>query len=225
MGYTIGSVLAPFCYRAGFSPNTVTVMSLLTAVLAVVPVAYDMFPGPASAGLYLGAMLLISFGLDCSDGILARVTRQSSPFGQLWDKLLDLLSLYVIGIVCGFAARNSPPAIPLIADYWDIAFPLLLMWSVTPKTVFSVFGWLKDQQLNNMSRVVDAKHLSGADYARRIAGNLVDEPVFRLGVGISWMMGLYWEYIIFYHGIVAVMCTLYVADTWWKLTRNPTTSD
>lgn len=221
MGYTIGSGLAPLCNRAGISPNSVTVMGFLTAALAVVPLALGSFSEPVTAGCYLAVMLMLSFGMDCADGILARMTGKCSPFGMLWDKLVDLLSLYIIAMGLGLAAWDSPPGIPLISENWGFAFPLLLVWSMAPKSIFSVFGWLKDLQVNQMSRTGAARKLSLAGYVKRIAGNMVDEPVFRLGLGVAWGLEVYWEYVLGYHGVVAVMLVAYVAITWRNMAGSP----
>lgn len=225
-GYSIGSVLAPLAHRLRVTPNTVTVLSFLTAVLAVVPVAAGMFGSRALEGVYLTLVLLLSYGWDCADGVLARVTDRCSPFGVLWDKIIDLLSLFTIGVTLGFAARNTPPQIESVAGSWELMFPVLLIGSVAPKTLMAVFNWLKDQQLNHMSRTTARTGpMSMADRARRFAGNLTDEPVFRMGIGVSWGLGLYWEYVILFHGVTGLMFALYVADTWRKLTRAGAAAD
>ena len=217
LGYSIGALLAPVCRAVRLTPNMVTVIGFLAALAAVAPVAAGWFASPVSAGAYLALMLSLSFGFDCADGILARVTRRSSPFGMLWDKVIDLVSLYTIAAVLGFAARNDVPQIPVLRDHWDIAFPMLMIWSVAPKSVFSVFGWLKDHQVNGMSRTAGGGRLSAVDRVRRFAGNIIDEPVFRLGLGLAWALGSYWEYVILYHGLVALLLVGYVADTWRKM--------
>lgn len=218
-GYSLGSVLAPLCHRAGLSPNTVTVSGFLVAVVAVVTSGHGVIPHPAWSGIFLGGMLLISFGLDCADGTLARITGQCSPFGMLWDKFIDLLSLFVIAAGLGVAARDTPPDVALLARHWEVAFPLLLIWSLAPKALFSVFGWLKDQQLHGMSRSRGPEILTTARRIRRLAGNVIDEPSFRIGLGIAWGTGTYWEFVILYNGLIALLLSGYVADTWRSMRR------
>lgn len=220
-GYTLGSVLAPVCHRAGLSPNAVTSLGFLVALAAVVAAGSALVPGGAPSGLLLGGMLLLSFGLDCADGTLARITGQCSQFGLLWDKVVDLLSLFVISGGLGIAARDTPPQLALVAAHWPVWFPLLLLWSLAPKALLGVFGWLKDQQLHGMSRSREAAALTPGRLMRRFAGNVIDEPSFRIGLGLAWGAGLYWEFVLLYNGLIALLFAAYVADTWRALKRPP----
>lgn len=73
-----------FCARFGISPNQVTLASL-----AFVIVAFFQFRD----GHYLGGLLaawIMTF-LDTVDGKLARVTLQSSKFGDIFDHGIDLI--------------------------------------------------------------------------------------------------------------------------------------
>ena len=219
-GYSIGSVLAPGCHKAGLSPNTVTVLGFLVAVVAVAVAGHGVIPAGALSGIFLGGMLLISFGLDCADGTLARITGQCSPFGMLWDKFIDLLSLFVIAGGLGVAARDTPPEVAFLAGHWEVAFPLLMIWSLAPKALFAVFGWLKDQELHGLSRSRGAEVLTPARRLRRVAGNVIDEPSFRIGLGIAWGTGLYWEFVLVYNSLIALLLVGYVADT-WRLMKAP----
>ncbi len=221
LGYSLGSALAPACHRAGLSPNAVTSLGFLVALAAVAATGGGAIAEGAPSGFFLGGMLMLSFGLDCADGTLARVTGQCSPFGLLWDKVVDLLSLFVIAGGLGLAARDAPPQVAQLAGRWEVWFPLLLVWSLAPKALLAVFGWLKDQQLNGMSRSREAEALTPARLVRRAAGNAIDEPSFRIGLGLAWGAGLYWEFVLLYNGLVALLLVGYVADTWRSMRRAP----
>ncbi|MBM3141235.1 MAG: CDP-alcohol phosphatidyltransferase family protein [Chloroflexi bacterium] len=69
----------------GVTPAMVTVAGLLGNVVAAALVA----SGALVAG---GVVLLLASGLDLLDGALARATGKASPFGALFDSVLDRLS-------------------------------------------------------------------------------------------------------------------------------------
>ncbi|HEY9545407.1 MAG TPA: CDP-alcohol phosphatidyltransferase family protein [Solimonas sp.] len=105
-----------FCARFGISPNQVTLVSL-----AFVIVAFFQFRD----GHYLGGLLaawIMTF-LDTVDGKLARVTLQSSKFGDIFDHGIDLIHppfwwwAWIVGLaVAGYTlpARDLILAIVLI---------------------------------------------------------------------------------------------------------------
>ncbi len=71
--------------RPGISPNTVSVISFVIALVAVVLFLHDEY-----WWRFGGAVLLqLSFGFDCSDGEVARITNQQSAFGAWFDSVLD----------------------------------------------------------------------------------------------------------------------------------------
>jgi phosphatidylglycerophosphate synthase len=79
--------------RTPVTPNQVTFLSLLVAVLAaVVLVAW-----PGWAGLVVAALVLqASYVLDCVDGQLARLRGIGSPIGHLLDFLMDEIKAFLI---------------------------------------------------------------------------------------------------------------------------------
>ena len=72
------------CVRLGLMPNHVTAVSWVLAVLAGVL----FYQGDLAAGLVMGWIMTF---LDTVDGKLARVTVTSSPLGNYFDHVLDLL--------------------------------------------------------------------------------------------------------------------------------------
>lgn len=72
------------CARYGIVPNQVTSVSLILSILAV-PLFYQGF---YAAGLILAWLMTF---LDTVDGKLARVTLNYSPFGNIYDHIIDLI--------------------------------------------------------------------------------------------------------------------------------------
>lgn len=88
VSYRIGAVLALAAERLGLTPNQLTLLSLgFSAAGAALVVAIE-----AHTPLTVLAILVlwqIGFGLDCADGLLARMQRRTSAFGAWADQLAD----------------------------------------------------------------------------------------------------------------------------------------
>ena len=119
--------LARWAARHGFTPNQVTVVSLLIGILAAAAFAVG-----ERWGLVAGAVLLqVAFTTDCVDGQLARYTRQFSKFGAWLDSMLDRTKEYLVfaGLAIG-ASRAGDPV-------WLLACSALVLQSVRHTSDFS----------------------------------------------------------------------------------------
>lgn len=76
--------LVHWCANLGLSPNTVTTIGLILVVAA----CWLFLHGHYFAGLLAGWIMTL---LDTVDGKLARVTIQSSKFGNIYDHAIDLI--------------------------------------------------------------------------------------------------------------------------------------
>lgn len=92
----IGAVCAVAAHRLGLPPSGVTLVNLvcgLSVSAAVIWAAPAMADGRVSAVL-MGLLALVvwqfAYSLDCADGMLARVTGQSSDAGARLDILADI---------------------------------------------------------------------------------------------------------------------------------------
>lgn len=73
----------------GITPNMITVAGLLGSVAAAVAIANEQ--------LILGGILVLVFGgLDMFDGAVARATGRATPFGALFDSVLDRMGEAVV---------------------------------------------------------------------------------------------------------------------------------
>ncbi|MGN6753745.1 MAG: CDP-alcohol phosphatidyltransferase family protein, partial [Intrasporangium sp.] len=106
--------------RHGWTPNAVTVASLLVGLLACGLVALD-----SRAGWVAAAVLLqVSLVVDCVDGEIARFTRSYSPLGGWLDAVGDRVKEFVmVGVVAWVSARRGE-------DLWTLAVLLLALLAV-----------------------------------------------------------------------------------------------
>lgn len=80
--------LIKLTYSLPFTPNTFSLLGLLTALTS----SYFMTQGTLT-GLATGGIGILIFSVfDCCDGMLARMKKNSSPLGELVDMIVDLLS-------------------------------------------------------------------------------------------------------------------------------------
>ena len=91
------------CVRLGLLPNHVTALSWVLAILAGVL----FYRGDFVAGLLSGWLMTF---LDTVDGKLARVTVTSSPLGNYFDHILDLLHPTFWYLAWGFGLVSYNPA-------------------------------------------------------------------------------------------------------------------
>jgi phosphatidylglycerophosphate synthase len=105
--------LARWAARRGFTPNQITVTSMVLGILAALAFALG-----SRAGLVAGAVLLqIAFTTDCVDGQLARYTRQFSNLGAWLDSIFDRGKEYLVyaGLAIGATRMGFGDGIWLLA--------------------------------------------------------------------------------------------------------------
>ncbi|MFE8914098.1 CDP-alcohol phosphatidyltransferase family protein [Streptomyces globisporus] len=90
----VGRVLAAGAYRAGLTPNQVTLISAVFTYSALASVAL-VDPSWTLAVLVYGA-LAVGFAFDSADGQLARLTGRGGPDGEWLDHVVDCGKLLLV---------------------------------------------------------------------------------------------------------------------------------
>jgi len=108
-------VATRFCAHKGITPNQVTSLSLVLVIIAGLLFYHGFFT------LGLAAAWTMTF-LDTVDGKLARVTVNSSTFGNLFDHAIDLISPPFWYLIWGLGLESWHPGIPVSmkASIWLI---------------------------------------------------------------------------------------------------------
>ena len=117
---TYSRYIARWCAGRGLSPNTVTVLSLLVAVVGAITAATGTRAGYIAAAV----ALYLSFVLDCTDGQLARYALKFSRIGSWLDATFDRAKEYAVyaGLAFG-SARNGK-------DVWLLAASAMALQTV-----------------------------------------------------------------------------------------------
>ncbi len=144
-----------FCVRYGIRPNHVTAMSWILAVAAGI-LFYRGFLWP---GLLLGWIMTF---LDTVDGKLARVTVDSSPFGHLFDHVLDLIHPPLWYLAWGLGLSHYQPLLlklPVMQAFWLLLAAYVggrVVEAVFKKFVagFSIFTW---RPVDSINRLITAR--------------------------------------------------------------------
>ena len=162
------------CARLGISPNQVTGLSLVLAVLA----GAAFWHGHFITGLALGWFMTF---LDTVDGKLARVTLTSSRFGDLLDHGLDLVHppLWYIAWGVGAGADSLPLVAVMFAGYIGGRFceGAFQLWIAE----FSIFLW---RPVDSLSRLITARR--NPNLVMLSVGLLVGQPAVALVAVVAW---------------------------------------
>lgn len=105
-----GRVLAAGAYRAGLSPNQVTLISAAFTFAAILAAA---LAEPSWAlGLAVWAGLAVGFAFDSADGQLARLTGRGGPDGEWLDHVVDCAKMILVhtAVLVSFYRFGELPA-------------------------------------------------------------------------------------------------------------------
>lgn len=99
LNYIIYPIL-PIIVSLGFSPNFITTLSLISGIISAYSLYYE--------NIYIGAFLfLLRYVLDCLDGPVARITKQTSKFGDIYDHLVDYFCFSLFYSLCFTKSYSS----------------------------------------------------------------------------------------------------------------------
>ena len=121
---------AKAAHRIGLTPNIVTVIGFVLALLAAV--AYAVTTPAQPIWLITAVILLMASGFcDTLDGVLARTYQQASPFGGFLDSLLDRYAdaFVLAGVIISGASTVVSPAFSLAAGLTALASSFMVSYS------------------------------------------------------------------------------------------------
>jgi len=142
------------CVRLGLLPNHVTALSWVLAILTGVL----FYQGALVAGLLSGWLMTF---LDTVDGKLARVTVTSSPLGNYFDHILDLLHPPFWYLAWGLGLASYAPALLNVDVNTTIA--LIFIGYIAGRVVeglfsgiakFGVYSW---RPVDSFNRLITAR--------------------------------------------------------------------
>ncbi|MGB0992848.1 MAG: CDP-alcohol phosphatidyltransferase family protein [Akkermansiaceae bacterium] len=210
VSYRLGAYVALLAAKLRVPPNIISLMSAAITVITTLIVFFMGHSNPWS-GLVLVIGLQVGYIFDCADGPLARVTGQGSSFGILMDKICDLGSGMMFPCVMAFAAGHY--YFPYFAHKPDYTLRVLLC-VLFLRVTLSVWMWLKELVVYQADRTQkDPRTHTLWWKIKKAVGIYIDEPVYRLGISLAWIVSLFWEFIILYSAGVFVIILVYMLSS------------
>jgi len=213
----IGAVLAWLCYHARLTPNMVSWISLAVTFVGPVVLCFMHPASPVTEAVIIVSCLQLGYTLDGADGMLARVAKQGSRFGQLLDKLIDSIVMLILPPLLYFLSIGRQPTEP----FGDQGVVLITFLAMVSRGLLATLLWLKEYVERNADRTVsDTRARNFGYYLRRGLGQLTDTSTFYLILGAAWATGYYWWWMSLYSAwILTVLCG-YLVLTYRDLGRN-----
>jgi len=204
--YRLGAIVALLASRTGISPNA---LSLASAAITFCSCALAVYLGQGTwlAGIVVIFGLQIGYAFDCADGPLARATGRESSFGSLLDKICDLSSGMVFPCMLAYGAGHYYYQ-GVVEPESDYTLRILLIVVIT-RAILNVLLWLKELVVHQANRLKeDSREHTLWWRVKRLTGIYIDEPVYRLGIGLAWALDWFWEFVIIYS--IGIMCITFV---------------
>jgi phosphatidylglycerophosphate synthase len=103
----IAFILVKLIYKTKVTPDQLTLTAIFMGLISGILYSFGL---PITG--YIGAFFYFSFIIfDCSDGQLARLKKNGTPFGRLLDGIADyfVVTAIYIGIAIGYSNQNIQP--------------------------------------------------------------------------------------------------------------------
>ncbi|MBI4402248.1 MAG: CDP-alcohol phosphatidyltransferase family protein [Nitrospirae bacterium] len=183
----VSGALTRLFLRAGFSPNAITVLSMIIGLLAAASFAW----GSYAAGI-LGALLFqLSAIVDCCDGEVARLTFTESRFGEQLDITADnIVHMAIFAGVAwavflrqgGWEGASAIPWLPLALGAAGMVAIGLSQWLVNRARALCDRGaWANPAQAVRAEFIL--KNMASRDFS-------VVLLLFALFGGLQWFLWL-----------------------------------
>ena len=187
--------------RIGISPNFLTLISSGLVILAAFLIFF--LEGNQLSVILFIVFTQLSYALDCSDGVLARITNKGSKFGAFFDLTLDRFVILFIYLGVGiFHYYNNILSETFFLEYviGFISMGIYLQYQLS--TSFMTFimpdmkGYLKNK-----------KKWSFKELIIKTVYEFIDTGIFYFIIGISLIFNFQFYAVIFY-GIIGLFLTL-----------------
>jgi len=206
--YRLGALIAVIAHRAGLSPNSLSLLSVIVTCGSC-GIAICLGQGTWSAGIIAILGLQLGYAFDCADGPLARVKGEESSFGSLLDKICDMCSgmLFPCILACGAGHYYYRGIVEAEMDY---TLRVLLVVIIS-RAILNVLLWLKELVTHKTNRLQEDEREHTLWWRiKRSVGLFIDEPVYRLGIGFAWALDWFWEFVIIYSASIFVITIIYL---------------
>jgi hypothetical protein len=199
----IAFFLAPFFIKLRISANAVSFLSFVSGVLGAIFIAFGNFWLVLAGGILMQIWLV----LDKTDGIVARMTKKSSKFGEFFEEVNGSLTAALFFTSIGFAASKFPGFFPNSVTFSSNIFALFGIFT----SFFVVFRHLAARHFeavfgNEKTSVFPSQGLFGSLYGFTVKFSGVyslAQPIFILAAVFNFL-GLYTLAYFIFQGFLMV---------------------
>jgi archaetidylinositol phosphate synthase len=179
--------------KLGITPNVISIISLLLLCIASSIISF----GSSSYINLIVAIALLQFSyiFDCSDGVVARYTGQSSNFGAYLDILLDRIGGVIFSIAIGYYG--------LIVE--GVLYPFAFLFSLTIYYFYQISSTLRPHyfpKLNGRMKELKSKESILVRLVKFVY-EFIDTGIYFFIVSVSVLIGLV-EPVIYFYGLIAL---------------------
>lgn len=135
----MGRVFAALAHQLGMTPNGVTAVSACFTFAGIIAIA--VLPPTWGVGIFVGACLVIGYGLDAADGQLARLRGGGSLLGEWLDHVIDSFKIATLHLAVLVMAYRR----------WDDERWLLVPLGFAAVYVIHFFGMLLTDLLGRVA--------------------------------------------------------------------------
>ena len=186
-------------FSLGLSPNLVTFLSTLMAVIGMLIII--LAPDSLFAGLVSLLFLQLCFATDSADGQLARLQGTSTKFGNFFDICLDGFNHFIVfggyGIAWGMAYSGRLSLLSIVLYVFGAsAYTLYFFTSAIRGYVFPELGGTMQRLGGNWK-----KNILKIPYA------LINRGFHYLALSCAYILGLIYPIVVAY-GILSMILTV-----------------
>lgn len=182
-----GKLIAYPLYRLNFSPNQLSLLSFLLLIASIS--CLFLYEGIISHLLFFSISLL-SYSLDCIDGVLARIMEKQTKFGAFLDLLLDRtgeLILYIAIFIYAYQHLNFIEGI-------------LLTVSLSIKYIYGIGSLIRSAKVPELNNVMKNKEGGILKMVVKFFYEFMDTGTFYFFLTIFFIIDKY-ELIFLYGGL------------------------
>jgi len=181
-------------YKIGIAPNLISSFSFFLLLSSIAFLYFN----EDSAGIFIFFVLsLLSYSLDCVDGVLARITNKSSDFGGFYDLFLDRLGEAVLYYILFLHFLTNE----IITSYYLISISLLVMF------YYRIASILRSFKLKKLDGTMKKTKKSLISLFVAFLYEFIDTGTFYFLLTLSLLFN-FSEILVIFYGFISFLLTL-----------------
>lgn len=183
--------LSFFFFKKKFTPNSISIISFCLLLVSLIPLLIEVNILHILA-FYL--ISLLSYSLDCMDGVIARLTNSSTQFGAFLDLFFDRLGQLILFIAIFHILSKEEN----IVYNYSIGISLISFYFYTYTSI------LRSYKLNSLNGTVKNMKYGFKNFVLLFLYEFIDTGIFYFILSLSLFFNIS-EYVIIFYGYISVI--------------------